>query len=129
MPPGANMDDWCTLFRSGMWRLNYKLSTEGKRRFFGEFLPLLHDTKAEVMGARDDDSWYLVYIGTKVESRGKGYARKLIEHVTKTVSSCFTSPTNLPRAFQASAKFSRVRQTPLGCHVLSQSSMAVVPFH
>ena len=80
------MDDWCTILRSGMWRLNYKLSAEGKRRFFGEFLPLLHDTKAQTMGDRDDDSWYLVYIGTKVEGRGKGYARKLIEHVTKVVS-------------------------------------------
>jgi len=83
MPPGKHMDDWLTILQSGMWRLNYKLSSEGKKRFFDEFLPLLHRTKEEVMGERDNDSWYLVYIGTKPESRGKGYARKLIEHVTK----------------------------------------------
>ena len=78
MPPGENMyadlcppklfkgrlltrflrrDDWITIFRSGMWRLNWQLSTEGKKRFFDEFLPLLHDTKAQVLAERDDDSW------------------------------------------------------------------------
>lgn len=80
MPPGKNMDDWWTILRSGMWRLLYKLSREGKKRFYNEFLPLLHDTKHKVMGARDDHSWYLVYIGSKPSARGKGYARKLIEH-------------------------------------------------
>lgn len=43
----------------------------------------LHDTKVATLGARDDDSWYLVYIGTKPSGRGKGYCRKLIEHVTR----------------------------------------------
>lgn len=66
--------------------LSWKLSKEGKKRFFTEFLPLLHDTKHEVLGKDDDNSWYLVYVGTKVASRGKGYAKALIEHVTKRVS-------------------------------------------
>ena len=83
MGPGQNMDDYWTIFQSGMWRLNYKLSSEGKRRFFNEFLPLLHDTKAATLGAHDDNSWYLVYIGTRRTAQGKGYCRKLIEHVTK----------------------------------------------
>ncbi|KAF2494256.1 hypothetical protein BU16DRAFT_464709 [Lophium mytilinum] len=83
MPPGKNMDDFMTILRSGMWRLNYKLSAEGKRRFFNEFLPLLHDTKHGVLGDRDDASWYLVYLGTRPSARGKGFARKLVEHVTK----------------------------------------------
>jgi len=87
MPPGKNMDDWLTILRSGMWRLKFKFSKEGKQRFFEEFLPLLGSTKAEVLGERDGESWYLNYIGTKPGSRGKGYARKLIEHVTKRVSS------------------------------------------
>ena len=93
MPPGKNMDDWFTILRSGMWRLNFQLSSEGKKRFFDEFLPLLHTTKEEVMGERDDDCWYLVYLGTKVDSRGRGYARKLVEHITGRVSS-FTSIPN-----------------------------------
>ena len=56
MPPGKNMDDWYTIFRSGMWRLKFQLSTEGNTRFFDEFLPLLHKTKEEVMGGRDAES-------------------------------------------------------------------------
>jgi len=82
MPPGKNMDDWWTFIRSGMWRLFYKLSREGKTRFYNEFFPLLHDTKHKVMGPRDDDSYYLVYLGSKPSARGKGYAKKLIEHMT-----------------------------------------------
>ena len=83
MPPGNNMDDLLTIFRSGMWRLNYKLSVEGKKRWFTEFLPLLHDVKALVLGNRDHQAWYLVYIGCKPAARGKGYARKLIEDISK----------------------------------------------
>ncbi|KAG9234612.1 hypothetical protein BJ875DRAFT_376081 [Amylocarpus encephaloides] len=80
--PGGDMDDWLTFFRSGLWRLYYQLSKEGRARFFTEFFPLLHDTKHSVMGARDPDSYYLVYLGSKPGARGKGYARKLIEHMT-----------------------------------------------
>jgi len=83
MAPGGVNDDMLTIFRSGLWRLRYKLSAEGRARFFNEFLPVLHDTKAEVLGERDPDAWYLVYLGTKVEARGRGYGRKLIEHITK----------------------------------------------
>ncbi|EXJ56116.1 hypothetical protein A1O7_09047 [Cladophialophora yegresii CBS 114405] len=83
LPPGKNIDDWLTLLRSGMWRLSWKLSKEGRVRFFDEFLPLLHHSKQEILGDRDNTSWYLNYIGTKPEARGRGYARKLIEYVTK----------------------------------------------
>lgn len=86
MPPGKNIDDLLTIFRSGMWRLNWQLSKEGRERFFKEFLPLLASTKAEVLGHRDNHSWYLNYIGTKPGSRGKGYARQLIEHIGALVS-------------------------------------------
>jgi GNAT superfamily N-acetyltransferase len=83
MPPGQNMDDYLTMFRSGMWRLSYRLSPEGKRRFFDEFLPLLHDTMHTTLGDREHEAWYLVYLGTKPSGRGKGNARKLIEHVIR----------------------------------------------
>lgn len=82
------MDDWLTGFRSGMWRLEYGwgFSSEGHTRYFREFQPLLHQTKHDVLGNVEDEAWYLVYIGTKPEARGKGYARALIESVTKVVS-------------------------------------------
>lgn len=83
MPPGQNMDDYLTICRSGLWRLNYRLSAEGKRRFFNEFFPLLHDTMHATLGDRELETWYLVYLGTRPAGRGKGHARKLIEHVTQ----------------------------------------------
>ncbi|KAK8106000.1 acetyltransferase [Apiospora kogelbergensis] len=52
---------------------------EGRRRYYKELLPLLHDTKHDIMGDRDDDCYYLVYLGTKPSGRGRGYATKLIE--------------------------------------------------
>lgn len=85
MPPGADMDDWWTFLRSGTWRLHYQLSLKGRQRYFAEFLPLLHDTKHEVMGERDDDCYYLVYIGTKPNARKRGYARKLMESMIECV--------------------------------------------
>lgn len=84
-PPGKTMDDLLTLLRSGLWRLHFQLSKEGRIRFFDEFLPLLTRSLNETLGGRSTDCWYLNYIGTKPGSRGRGYARKLIEHITARV--------------------------------------------
>jgi GNAT superfamily N-acetyltransferase len=80
------LDGWWTLFRSGMWRLYYKLSAEGRTRFHTEFLPLMHDTLIDVLGPRAHDCYYLVYLGSRPSARGKGYARKLIEDISTKVS-------------------------------------------
>jgi len=110
MPPGKNMDDLWTILRSGMWRLWYKLSREGKKRFYDEFLPLLHHTKHDVMGERDDDSYYLVYIGSKPSARGKGYAKKLIEHMLDRVHCLFRS--SHPNFHSPSSSSLRLIRTP-----------------
>lgn len=90
LPPATDADGWWTVLRSGLWRMYYMLSVEGRKRYFDELLPLLHRTKIEVMGPRDADCYYLVYLGTKPKARGRGYARKLIEDMTRVVS--FLSP-------------------------------------
>ncbi|OLL23046.1 putative N-acetyltransferase [Neolecta irregularis DAH-3] len=79
MPPGKSTDSLTTLFMSGYWRLYYKLSRKGRIRLFDEFFPLLFATKKLILGDYDQNSWYLVYLGTLPSARGKGYARKLIE--------------------------------------------------
>jgi GNAT superfamily N-acetyltransferase len=98
MPPGANMDDLPTIIRSGLWRLYYQLSSEGRFRFFSEFFPLLHNSKEEVLGERDPETWYLVYIGTRETARGKGCAKKLIHAVTdktdKEGRACYLESSN-----------------------------------
>ncbi|KAK9776764.1 hypothetical protein AB5N19_10642 [Seiridium cardinale] len=78
-PPASNVDNWLTILRSGSWRLYYQLTAGGRYRYFNELLPLLHRTKHEVMGERDNDCYYLVYIGTKPSGQRRGYAKKLIE--------------------------------------------------
>ena len=118
MPPGKNMDDLFTIMRSGMWRLNFRFSAEGKRRFFHEFLPLLHKSKLEVLKDRDADSWYLVYIGTKSASRGKGYAKRLIEHVTSRADAegraCYLESSNdLNPAIYRKLGFETIKQISL----------------
>jgi GNAT superfamily N-acetyltransferase len=86
LPPGANVDGWWVMLRSGLWRVYFMLSPEGRRRYYDELLPLLNNTKLEVMGKRDNDCYYLVYLGTKPNARGRGYARRLLEDMTKKVS-------------------------------------------
>ncbi|KAK0735691.1 hypothetical protein B0T21DRAFT_412297 [Apiosordaria backusii] len=81
VPPGPqpNLDSYLTHFRSGLWRLHFQLCSEGKRRLFDEILPLLHDTKREVLGAeKENDAWYLVYLGTKPRSQGRGLGGRLL---------------------------------------------------
>ena len=87
MPPGKNIDGFMPMLVSGMNRFNFwfHVSKEGCKRFFDDFLPRLHQEKQDVLKADDNNSWYLVYIGTKPESRGKGYAGDLIAHTAKKV--------------------------------------------
>ena len=89
MPPGKDMDGLWPMLRSGMNRLHFfcrDMTKEGRIRFFDEFLPTLHDVKRQTLQEHDHDSWYLVYVGTKPGSRKRGYAKRLIEDVTKKVS-------------------------------------------
>jgi hypothetical protein len=78
------IEDGWTVFRSGMWRLWFQLPSEGRRRYFEE-MTVLNRVKEEVMGDRDNQCYYLVYIGTKPNARGKGYAGKLIRDMIAKV--------------------------------------------
>ncbi|KAI1760867.1 hypothetical protein GGR53DRAFT_60871 [Hypoxylon sp. FL1150] len=81
MPPGKEMDDLLTIMRSGMWRLYYQLSADGRKRYYNELLPVLHQAKVDTMGDRDSECYYLVYLGTKPSGQRRGYGRKLIEQM------------------------------------------------
>ena len=41
--------------------------------------------RSAVLADREPQSWYLVYLGTRPDARGKGYARKLVEYITAQV--------------------------------------------
>ena len=99
MPPGQDFDDFCCQLWSGLLTLRFKFSKEGKTRFFDEFFPLLHKAKHDTLGKDDPHAWYLVYIGTKPGSRGKGYAKALIEHTTNEADAgnrlCYLESSNV----------------------------------
>ncbi|KAG8527555.1 uncharacterized protein KY384_007707 [Bacidia gigantensis] len=83
MPPGKTMDGLKSRMHKVLRKCDFegKLSEEGMTRFFDDFFPKLHETKHEILGSKcDANSWYLVYVGTKIGSRKRGYARKLIQH-------------------------------------------------
>ena len=73
------------MLRSGMVKLYFQLPYEGRKRYYKEMLPLLGRTKMEVLKEQEDDSYYLVYIGTKPTARGRGYATKLMLDMIKKV--------------------------------------------
>jgi GNAT superfamily N-acetyltransferase len=76
-----------------MWKLHFRLSPEGRKRLFDDLVPLLDTAKSEVLGERNSKEYYLMYIGTKPSARGKGYARKLLEHMLEKVWKTFVNST------------------------------------
>ena len=99
MPPGQEFDDFCAQLWSGLLTLRLRFSREGRIRFYEEFLPLLHELKHEVLGQDNSHAWYLVYIGTKSTSRGKGLAKALIQFTTKQADAerriCYLESSNV----------------------------------
>ncbi len=94
LPPGRDLDSWWTALRSGLWRLRLQLPAACRRRYYAELLPLLHATKQEVMGGQGgvDDSYYLLYLGTKPAARRRGHGQKLLEHMLSRVSCLLIFP-------------------------------------
>jgi len=104
LPPGGDIDGWWVALRSGLWRMYYLLSPQGRRRDFTETLPVLHNAKVEVMGARDNDCYYLLYLGTKPKARGRGYAGRLIRHMCK-VADTAGRPIYLESSSESNTKY------------------------
>ena len=126
MPPGKEFDDFWAQIRSGLLFLKFKLSKEGRLRFFDEFLPTLHQVKHVTLGPDDDKAWYLVYVGTKTGSRGKGYAKALLEHTIKQVDDenrkCYLESSNV-----ANLKlYQRLGFEPVGRRAVLQRAAKIV---
>lgn len=82
------METWWHVIRSGVWKLSYLLPAKVSKRLFVEFFPMLHDVMVEVLGERATECYYLSYIGTKPNSRKKGYAGRTIRYMMEKVSQC-----------------------------------------
>lgn len=86
LPPKTTLCHPLTLLRSGLWSIRFRMPGESRRRYFSEIGPLLRRTKREVLGEREREAWYLVYLGTRPESRGRGWAGRLVGDVVRVVS-------------------------------------------
>ena len=86
MTPGQHLEAWWHILRSGIWKLSYLLPAKVRNRLFVDFFPALHDTMVEVLGERASQCYYLTYIGTKPNSRKKGYAGSIIKHMMQQAS-------------------------------------------
>ncbi|KAL9084996.1 MAG: hypothetical protein Q9159_004962 [Coniocarpon cinnabarinum] len=83
MYPNKTLESASDVISTGLWKLAFKLTSDGRKRGFGDFFPLLGRTKKEILGSRAKDCYYLVYIGTKPGCRGLGLARQLIQEAAK----------------------------------------------
>lgn len=75
---------WKTYWKSKMWILYWQFGSEGRKRFFGSW-DTLAEGMTKIMGERADSTWTLTDLGTRSESRGRGYASRLIRHGLKLV--------------------------------------------
>jgi len=73
--------------------------------------------RAAVLAEREANSWYLVYLGTHPDARGRGYARKLVEYITSKVSHSFSPVLRQAR----SRKVRNMAGTPETCFLLQSS--------
>ncbi|EAQ88021.1 hypothetical protein CHGG_04640 [Chaetomium globosum CBS 148.51] len=56
--PGKHLDSWWTQLRSGMWRMYFQLSPEGRKRYFDEIVPPPARRQSPGPSAdRENDAW------------------------------------------------------------------------
>ncbi|ODV60533.1 GNAT family N-acetyltransferase ASCRUDRAFT_91831 [Ascoidea rubescens DSM 1968] len=83
-PPDLIIEDgYLTLIRSGYLRVAWLSGFEGFKKIFTQLFNVLSNTKDRVLGDDNKYTWSLIYIGTDVDSRGKGYAKHLINYMFK----------------------------------------------
>ena len=79
MPPGKTVDNPWTLIPAGIFQLLWRLGFTGCWRMLGEYEPATKRVRKAVLeaaGARD--FWYLFFVATREDARGKGLSSALI---------------------------------------------------
>lgn len=105
-----------------MFKLYFQLPGECRNRYYKEVLPQLSRTLVDVLGDRATKCYYLVYVGTKPNARGKGYAKKLIRHMIAKVET-----RNFPLLpFELLANCSRLTQIIAPC-ISNQAPWPITP--
>lgn len=82
IPPGVPTNP--SLFKvlwTGTWKLLFQLSFKSLRRYI-QYSDHSDLEKSRNLGDRKSNFWYLAFIGTRNDGRGKGHSRKLMDHIT-----------------------------------------------
>ncbi|KAK5122331.1 hypothetical protein LTR85_004242 [Meristemomyces frigidus] len=78
MPPGCRVDNPWTLLPAGILKVTWKLGLKGCWRMLGEYAPVTDAAKAK--GLKGEKSYYyLFFLATKEDCRGKGLSSALIK--------------------------------------------------
>lgn len=93
MPPGKRVDNPLTLVQAGLVTISLKLGPSAIKKMLYDFQATMDALKKKHMKQQGIKKyWYLWFIGTHEEARGKGLATKVIRNFQETV----TKKENLP---------------------------------
>lgn len=82
VPPGRKVDDWRYFVPAGMVGMLFNVGLGACKRMLGDYQSRAHAAKRKGLSRQDGkglvDFYYLFFISTKVEERGKGLSSALI---------------------------------------------------
>ncbi|KAF2757159.1 hypothetical protein EJ05DRAFT_477377 [Pseudovirgaria hyperparasitica] len=79
MPPGSSLDGPLTVIRAGFLSVLWHAGLDGAKRMLWEYTPILDAVKARALGK--EDYFYVFFVGTLEEHRGKGLAAAQMRRV------------------------------------------------
>jgi len=79
MPPGCKVDNPLTLIPAGFIGMVWKIGLGATSRMLREVATAADSAKAQLFG-KSDQYYYVFFVGTSLEARGKGLCSALIRH-------------------------------------------------
>jgi GNAT superfamily N-acetyltransferase len=81
LPPGKSVDNPWTLIPAGLFSVLWNLGLKGCWRMLGEFEPATGAVRRRVLGVYQGNFYYLFFVATREDARGKGLSSALIERL------------------------------------------------
>jgi GNAT superfamily N-acetyltransferase len=81
LPPGKSVDNLWTLIPAGLFSVLWRLGLRGCWRMLGEFEPATSAVRRRVLGVYRANFYYLFFVATREDKRGKGLSSALIRRL------------------------------------------------
>jgi GNAT superfamily N-acetyltransferase len=81
LPPGKSVDNPWTLIPAGLFSVLWRLGAKGCWRMLGEFEPATGAVRRRVLGVYQSNFYYLFFVATREDKRGKGLSSALIRRL------------------------------------------------